>query len=161
MRDNHPELRRDDIEPLRRLLTDHVHRRAAAGAVGVFRRNRHIDVRQMRGKCTGTAATFVGAVAGARRVLLVLGGLVAGNGLLNVLERQTQLLGIELLRAATELGALQLTQQMPQAIHLRQCLVALGDRSVSLCARRREERLQRLDVGRKLICDVAHVRHSI
>jgi hypothetical protein len=161
MRDNHSELRRDDIEPLRRLLADHVHRRAAAGAVGIFRRNRHIDMRQMRGKCAAAAATFVGAVGGARRVLLVLGGLVAGNGLLDVFERQKQLLGIELLRAATKLGALQLTQQMPQAIHLRQCLVALDDRGVPLCARRRDQRLQRLDVGRKLIGDVAHDRHSI
>jgi hypothetical protein len=44
---------------------------------------------------------------------------VAGNRLLDILERQKQLLGIELLRTAAELRALQLAQQMPQAINLR------------------------------------------
>ena len=102
---------------------------------------------------------LVGAPAGARRVLLVLGGLIAGDGLLDVLERQKQLLRVELLRAATELRALQLAQQMPQPIHLRQRLVALDDRGVALRACHREERLQRLGVGRKLIGDLAHVRH--
>ena len=47
MCDDHAELRRDDVKPLRRLLADHMHRRAAAGAVGIFWRNRHVDVRQM------------------------------------------------------------------------------------------------------------------
>jgi hypothetical protein len=36
-------------------------------------------------------------------VLLVLGGLVAGNGLLDILEGQNQLLGIDLLRTPAEL----------------------------------------------------------
>jgi hypothetical protein len=48
---------------------------------------------------------------------------------------------------------------MPQAIHLRQRLVALGDRSVPLRPRDRDQRLQRVDVCRKLICDLAHVRN--
>ena len=114
----------------------------------------------MRGQYVAAAASFFGAVGGTRRVLFVLGGLVGGNGLLNVLERQKQLLGIELLRAATEPRTLQLAQQMPQPIVLRQRLVALGDRRVALRARRRKQCLQRLDVGRKMICDLAHVRNS-
>jgi hypothetical protein len=81
--------------------------------------------------------------------------------LLDIFERQKQLLGIELLRTPAELRTLQLTQKMPQAIDLRQRLVALGNRRVALHARRREERPQRFDVGRKLGCDLAHARHSI
>jgi hypothetical protein len=81
--------------------------------------------------------------------------------LLDILERQKQLLGIELLRAPAELRTLQLAQEMPQAIDLRQRLVALGNRRVALGARRRDQRLQRFEVGRKLGCDLAHARHSI
>jgi hypothetical protein len=164
MRHDHPELRRDDIEPLGGLLADHMHGRAAAGTVGVLGRDRHVDMRQVRGKRARDAA-LVAARACARRILLVFDRLVAGNGLLDVLDRQKQLLGIELLRAAAELRALQLAQQMPQAVYLRQRLVALGHRSVASCDRTvalrpscRDQRLQRVDVGRKLICDLAHVR---
>jgi hypothetical protein len=76
-------------------------------------------------------------------------------------NRQQQLLRIELFRAAAELRALQLPQEVAQPIHLRQRLVALGDRSVALRARRRNQRLQRVEIGRKLICDVVHVNDSI
>ena len=55
--------------------------------------------------------------------------------------------------------ALQLAQQVPQAIHLRQRLVALGNRRVTLRARRRDQRVQRFDVGRKLMRVVAHASH--
>ena len=161
MRDNHPELRRDDVEAFGRLLADHMHRRAATGAIGVFRLDRHIDVRQMGGKRAPAGAALVGARAGGRRVLLVVGRRVAGNSLLDILERQLQLFGIKLLRAPAEVGALQLTQQVPQTIHLRQRLIALGDRGVPLRPCGSDQRLQRLDVGGKLICNVAHARYSI
>ena len=80
-------------------------------------------------------------------------------GLLDILQRQQQLLGIELLRAPAELRALQLAQEMTQAIILRQRLVALGDRGVTLGTRRRKQRMQRFDIGGKLRCDLAHARH--
>ena len=159
MRANHPELRRDDVEPLRGLLADHVHGRAATGAAGVFRLDRHVDMRQMLRKRAATATALIGARARACRIVLVLGGLGHGNRLLDILERQQQLLTIELLRAAAELRALQLAQQVPQAIILGQRLVALGNRGVPLRKRRREQRLQRVDVGRKLIGHLAHARH--
>lgn len=75
----------------------------------------------------------------------VLGGLVAGNGLLNILERRKQLLGIKLFRATAELRAVRLALQMPQAVHLRQRLVALGDRAVAdrLLARTEDENRSR------------------
>jgi hypothetical protein len=159
VRHEHAELRRNDIEPLRGLLADHVHRRPAAGAIGVFGLDRHIHARQMGGKRAAIGTALVGAHPGGRRVLPVVVGLAAGNGLLDVLDRQKQLLGIELLRTAAELRALQLAQQMPQAIELRQRLVAIGERGVALRPRRREQRLQRGDIHRRLRCDVAHARN--
>ena len=112
-------------------------------------------VTSTRGRWAGSAPRlarrFSARAARGRRVLLVVVGLVAGNRLLDILERQKQLLGIELLRTPAELRALQLAQQMPQAIVLRQRLVALRDRGVTLRTRRREQRMQRVDVGWKLM----------
>ena len=93
-----------------------------------------------------------------QRVPLVVVGFVCRNDLFDILERQKQLLGIELLRAPAELCALQLAQQMPQPVILRQRLVALGKRGVALGPRRCEERLQRVDVDRQLRCGIAHAR---
>jgi hypothetical protein len=45
--------------------------------------------------------------------------LADGNGLLDILERQMQLIRIELLRTSAKLHALQLMQQMLQPIILR------------------------------------------
>ena len=86
---------------------------------------------------------------------------LAAIDLLDVLERQTQLLGIELLRTAAKLRALQLAQQMPQAVILRQGMVALHDRGVTLRPRRREQRMQGCDIGWKLIGALAHARDRI
>ena len=158
MRDDHAELRRDDVEPLRGLLADHMHRCAAARAIGIFRRNRHVDVRQMGRKRAAIGTALICALACDRRVLLVLSRLVGGNGLLDVLDRQQQLIRIELFRAAAELRTLQLAQEVAQPINLRQRLVALGDGSIALRARHSHQRLQRVDIGRKLICRVIHIR---
>jgi hypothetical protein len=54
-----------------------------------------------------------------------------------------------------------LLQQMPQPIVLGQRLVALGDRGVSFRQHHRKPRLQYFDIGRKLICALAHARHRI
>jgi hypothetical protein len=48
MRDDHPQLRRDHIETLGSLLANPMHRRMAAGAIGIFRLDRDIDPRQLR-----------------------------------------------------------------------------------------------------------------
>ena len=113
----------------------------------------------MGGKCAAVGAALGGPRLGSRCILLVLAGLVPGNGLLDIFERQKQLLGIELLRTPAKLRALQLMQQMPQAINLRQRLVALGEGGITLRMRRREQRMQRFDIGRKLIYGLAHARH--
>ncbi|MFK4529236.1 hypothetical protein ABIF90_007217 [Bradyrhizobium japonicum] len=124
-------------------------------------------MRQMGRKRTTAGAAPFSTLACACRVLPVLDRFIAGNGLLDVLDRQLQLLRVELLRAATELRALQLAQEMLKAIHLRQRLIAFDDRRVALCDRRvalrtcrRNQRLQRLDIGRKLIRGLAHARYS-
>jgi hypothetical protein len=48
-----------------------------------------------------------------------------------------------------------------QLIDLRQRLVTPSNRRVALGERRRDQRLQRFDVGRKLGDGLAHARHSI
>ena len=156
VRHDHPELRRDHVKPLRGLLADHMHGRPTAGAIGVFRLDRHIHARQMGGQRAAIDAALFAARPGGHWIPLVVVGLAAGNGLLDVLERQKELLGIELLRPPAELRTLQLAQQMPQTIKLGRRLVALGERGITLRPRRREERLQRFDIHRQLRCGVAH-----
>jgi hypothetical protein len=115
-------------------------------------------MRQMGGKRATIGATLVAAPSGGGRILLVIGGFIAGDGLLDIFQGQKQLLGIELLRTPAELRTLQLAQQMPQAINLRKGMIALYDRGVTLRTRRRDQHMQRIDIRRKL-CDLAHARH--
>ena len=61
----------------------------------------------------------------------------------------------------TKLHALQLVQQMLQAIIVRPHVVAFGDRSIPLRARLRKKRLQHRDVGWQLIGTFAHAEHGI
>jgi hypothetical protein len=93
--------------------------------------------------------------------MLVVGGFGCRNGLLDVLKRQLQLVPIELLRPAAELHALELMQHVLQAVILRQRLVTLGNRRLALRTRHNKERLQRRDIGGKLICALAHAPHRI
>jgi hypothetical protein len=155
VRHQHPELRRDHVEPLGGLLADHVQGRPAAGAIGVVRLDRHMHARQMSGKRATVGATLLGTGASPFRVPLVVVGFGRGDGLLDVLKRQMQLVRIELLRAAAKLGALQLVQQMLQSVILRLQVIALCNRGVSLRTRLREQRLQRCDVGWRLISALA------
>jgi hypothetical protein len=113
---DHPELRGDNVEPLRGLLADHMHGRPTAGATGVDRLDRYIDVRQMGGQRAPVGATLLDARPGGRRILLVFAGLICSDGLFDILKCQPQLLRIELLRPSTKLRALQLTQKMAQPI---------------------------------------------
>ena len=65
-------------------------------------------------------------------------------------------LGIEPLRTRAELRTSQLPEQVPQPINLRQRAVTLGERGVTLRTRRRNQRMQRFNIGRELICNLAH-----
>ena len=97
VRHDHPELCGNNVEPLRSLLADHMHRRPAAGAVGVIGLDRHMNARQMGWKRAAIGAPLLGACPGGHGILLVVGGFVCRNDLLDIFEGQMQLLGIELL----------------------------------------------------------------
>ena len=161
VRHDHPVLGRDHVEPLGSVLADHMHRRLAAGAVGVVGRDRHMNARQMGGQRTAIGAALLGTRVRGHRVPLVILGLRGRNGLLDILERQSQLLWIELLRPPPKLHAPQLLQEVLQAVVLRQHLVALGNRRVTLRPRRHDQRSQRFNLGGKLIRVLAHARNRI
>jgi hypothetical protein len=145
VRDDHPELCWDHVEPLRGVLADHMHGRAAARAIRVFRLDRHIEARQM--KRAAIDAALLARIPASRPILFIISSFVRRDGLLDILERQQQLLGIELLRTPAELRTLQLPQKVLEPIVLQECLVALGDRKVTLGSRRRKQRMQGFDVS--------------
>jgi hypothetical protein len=161
VRHDRPELRRDHIEPLGGVLADHMHGRPAARAIPVLGLDRHMHARQMGGKRAAVGPTLLRAGASALLILLVVGGLACGDGLLDILERQGELVRVQLLGAAAELHALQLMQKMQQAIVARERLVALRKRGVALGERRRKPRLQVGDPGRRLIRALLHERQRI
>jgi len=120
-----------------------------------------MNARQMGGQRATIGAALLGTLARRDWVMLVVGGFGCRNGLLDVLKRQLQLVPIELLRPAAELHALELMQHVLQAVILRQRLVTLGNRRLALRTRHNKERLQRRDIGGKLICALAHAPHRI
>ena len=65
---------------------------------------------------------------------LLLRRLGRRRGLLEVLQAELQLVGVELLRAPAELPALQLPDQEPQLLDLGLCRVTLGTEAVSRSA---------------------------
>jgi hypothetical protein len=118
VRDDHPELRRDHIEPLRGLLADPMHGRTAARAIDVFRFDCLIDPRQMTRQRAAIGAPLFRPRLCGRRVGFVGRGFVRRNRLLGVLDRQKQLIGVELLGVAAELRPLQLPQQVTEVVVL-------------------------------------------
>jgi hypothetical protein len=81
--------------------------------------------------------------------------------LFDILQRQGELVRIELLGFAAELHPLKLTQQTREAIVLRESRVAFRNRGVPLGQRRGQTRFKRLRVGRGLIRVGAHARKRI
>ena len=162
MRHDHPVLGRDHVEPLGGLLADHMHRRPTARAVGVFGRDRHVDARQMGGKRAAIGATLLGARRapppgpscrrrlGRRRSACSMSS-----------NASCSCSGSSFSERRPNCSALQLPQQMLQAIILRQRLVALGDRSVALGAQSpsHASACSAVDIGWKLIRALVHVRH--
>jgi len=60
--------------------------------MGVVGLDRHVHARQMAGKRAAIGAALLGALARPRRVLLVVVGFGRRNGLLDILERQIELI---------------------------------------------------------------------
>jgi hypothetical protein len=110
--DDHAILRRDDVEPMRAVLADLHHLPAAAGAAPILGLYDPLDARQL-GRQRAMRLRPLGAVrlrrlvGGGRRALRVA-GLRLGDGGLDLLERQRELVGVQLLRAWPEPGALHL-----------------------------------------------------
>ena len=147
-RHDHFVLRRDDVEPLRAIFADHMHRAAAAWTGGIFRFDDDLDPRQMLGQRTAPGTPLFRARLAQRRI-----GLARGNGLFEIFQSQVELVGIELFRTPAELHPLQLANQVAQSVVLTSELIALFDEprllrplGVALGPRRQHQRTQRDDV---------------
>jgi hypothetical protein len=119
-RHDHPELRRDHVEPLGGVLADHRHRRPAAWAGSILGRERHFDPRQVRRQSTTAGAPLGRIVLAQLGVLLLRLRLIFGDRLLERLQAQLQLFLRQALGAGTEMHPRQLQQQMAQPVILRQ-----------------------------------------
>ena len=130
--DNYPVLGRDHVEPLGSLFADHMHRLLAARAIRVGRRDRRVNARQMGGQCAAVEPPFPRCSGNLRLLLDCLG---LGDRLLDVFQRQIELIGMKLGQPlAFRFEALRLAQQMAQAVvefdqpvPLGNCRIALGD----------------------------------
>ena len=80
------------------------------------------------------------------RLRLLLFGLGRGNRLLEILQRQAELIGIEPLRVPAELHALQLADQLAQPVVLLGEPGLLGAFGIALGPRRQHQRTQRRDI---------------
>ena len=145
----HPQHGGDDVEHLARVLADDVHGPAAAGAALVLDVEQHLDPRQVRRQGAQVASPSPGRPRGAapcRRLLLRRLG--RGHGLLEVLQAELELVGVELLRAPAEPPALQLPDQEPQLLDLGLRPPSRSARTVSRSACKRCE--SRHSAGRRL-----------
>jgi len=115
--DDHPELRRDDVEPLGDILADPVQGAATAGT-GLFGRLDHdLFARQVLGQRAAIDTPLLAARRFQRRVGLLFLPLALGERLLEVLQRELQLIGMGgLLGAPPEQGPLQLFDDRPQLL---------------------------------------------
>ena len=162
-RHDHLVLRRDDVEPLRAIFADHVHRAAAAWAGGVFRFDDDLDPRQVLGQRAAASAPLLRTGFAQRRIGLLLFGL--GLRRLPVRDLPSARLnwsGIELFRAPAELHSLQLAKQVAQPVVLPSELIALfgqppllGPLGVTLRPCRQHQGAQRGNVVGKGVCRVS------
>jgi hypothetical protein len=99
----HPQLRRDDVEHLARVLADHVQAPPQQGQL----LSSTSTSTSTRGRCAGKAPRLrrrPGAAEGAAPRHLLLRRLGGRGGLLEVLQAELQLVGVEALRAPAELA---------------------------------------------------------
>ena len=142
--DDHPILGRDHVEPLGSLFADHMHRPPAARAIRVGRRNRLVSARQMGRQRAAVDPPFPRRIGGLRFLLDRLG---FGDRLLEVFQRQIELIGVKLGQPlALRFEALRLAQQMTQAVVEFDQPVAFGNRRVALGDGVQRQRPQRIDM---------------
>jgi hypothetical protein len=87
-RHDHLILRRDDVESLRAVSADHVHRAATARAGGIFRFDDDLDPRQVLRQRPAPGAPLFRAGLAQRRIGFLLFGLALGNCLFEIFESQ-------------------------------------------------------------------------
>src|SRR3984957_6421982 len=179
MRDDHAGLGWNNVEPLARLLADHMHRRAAARAAGARRRHRLVDTRQMLGQ----GAAFACTRARQPRFLL-LDRLVLGERCLDVFEGELELVGRQAFEPlvprakAVIVGFAKKMMHMlvealqpiaighklrllgPLCIALLDRRRAFGNRNIALGDDLRGQRAQALNIVRKRIGRRAHARRE-
>ena len=155
-RDDHLVLRRDDVEPLRPIFADYMHRAAAARAGSIFRFDDDLHPWQVLGQRAAPGAPLFRAGLAQRRIGLLLFRFALGDCLFEIFQRQVELVGIELFRAPAELHPLQLANKVTQSVVLAGELIALFDEprllgplGIALGPRRQHQRAQRRDVGGK------------
>ena len=115
----------------------------------------HVPRRWNARKVDWQRAAVRPALLGLRRcgclVPLVVRRFVGRFRLLDILQRQSELVWIELLGFAAELHPLKLAQQMHEAVVLGENRIPLRNRGVPLGQRRSQARFKRIGVGRGLI----------
>ena len=121
--DQHPELRRHDVEPLAHVLADPMQRVPAAGAGVVVDIDHHLDARQMRRQRSAVhpAPGGVGSALGRCRLFAL--GLAGGDDLVGLFQREQQLIFRQRLGPAAEAVALHLLDDLAQPL----VLMTLGD----------------------------------
>jgi hypothetical protein len=116
---------------------------AAAWAGQIFRRDHHLDARQLRRQRGAAVGAPPALWRRQLRFALCRPGGVVRHRLLEVFEGELQLVGIELLGAPAKL---QLVRQIPQPIVLLGQSVALGQRRIAFGDHAAQQAAQRFDV---------------
>ena len=114
--DQHPELGGDDVEPLADVLADPVQRARAARAGLVLDVDERLDPRQMRRQRAAVGAPLARALRARRRRLGFGLGRRLRLALLDVFERQQQLVVRQRLGAAAEAVALQILDDLDEPL---------------------------------------------
>ncbi len=118
--DQHPELRRHDVEPLARILADPMQRVAAARAGMVVDIDHHLDARQMGRKRSPVHAALGGAARPlGRRRPASLSASPLGRDLLDLFQAEQQLIFRQRLGAPAEAMTLQLLDDLARAARSR------------------------------------------
>jgi hypothetical protein len=120
--DENTVLRRDDVEPLRFLLANHMHPVAAAGTRCCLRFDHHLDPRQVRRQ----RFTLPGLGPCAPRLTSFHRGRCRRGDFL-FLQNELQLLVVEPLRMAAVLRALELPNDMVHPLDAAEQFVTFGD----------------------------------
>jgi hypothetical protein len=113
----HPELRRHEVEPLGDVFADAVQRARTARAESVLDIDHALEPRQMRGQAAAVHAPLGGSHRLVWRARLLLCGL-RGLALLDLFEREQQLIFGQRLGTASEAMALQLLDDLAQPLAL-------------------------------------------